>query len=224
MRPQLALVLVAALVAASRSTADDYKLDTSHTSLIFGVKHMEFSYTYGRFNKVEGTYVLDADPAKCSFALLVDASSIDTNDAKRDEHLRGPDFFNAGQFPVIMFKSTKVELGADPSIYNVTGDLTLHGVTKPVTLELKKLGEGKGMTGDFRTGFITQSKLNRSEFDMKGYIPGIGDEVAITISFEGIRQGEATGAVRPPSKVRAVQAPAKAAPAAAVASNPAAAR
>jgi polyisoprenoid-binding protein YceI len=187
-----ALMSVAAIAQPSR--ADDFEIDNSHTSVIFGVSHLGYSFTYGRFNKVSGKFTLDPKgPEASAFQVAIDASSVDTNDSKRDEHLRGPDFFNAGEFPVISFKSTKVEGKRTESGVTllVTGDLTLHGVTKPITLELQKLGEGPGPGGGFRTGFNCQTKLKRSDFGMTGMTPHIGDEVAITISFEGVRKDAA---------------------------------
>ena len=192
-RLTLALAFLLAVSSSLRPVrADDFAIDNSHTSVIFGVSHLGYSITYGRFNNVSGAFTLDAKgPEASTFQVAIDVASIDTNDAKRDDHLKGPDFFNAGEFPVISFKSTKVapkktETGI---ALEVTGDLTMHGVTKPITLELQKLGEGPGPTGqDFRTGFSGQAKLKRSDFGMTGMVGPIGDEVAITISIEGIRK------------------------------------
>jgi polyisoprenoid-binding protein YceI len=172
--------------------ADNYALDTAHTSMIFGVNHMGFSYTYGRFNKLDGKYTLDeANPAGCSFELTIDASSVDTNDAKRDGHLKSADFLNAGEFPLITFKSTAVtgeKNDQGETAYQVKGDLTLHGVTRPVTLPLRLLKVGAGPDGKQRSGFICETRILRSEFGMTNMIPGVGDDVAITISFEGAVQ------------------------------------
>lgn len=169
--------------------ADNYVLDTSHTSVIFGISHMGFSYTYGRFNKVDGKYTLDeANPAGCSFELTIDANSIDTNDAKRDGHLKGTDFLNTAEFPLITFKSTEVSGEKNDKgemVYQVKGDLTMHGVTRPVTLPLRLLKVGPGMDGKKHSGFLCETRLLRSEFGMTNMIPAIGDDVAITISFEG---------------------------------------
>jgi polyisoprenoid-binding protein YceI len=190
-RSILALALAVTLLAGSRpAVADDYKLDDSHTSVVFGISHMGLSYTYGRFNKVSGTYTLDAaDPTKSKFKVVIDANSVDTNNQGRDGHLRGPDFFNAGEFPLITFESTKVAARQDgeKTILDVTGNMTMHGVTKEITLALVKLGE-KNMGQEYRSGFLCDAKLMRSEFGMSGGIPNVGDEVAITISFEGVRQ------------------------------------
>lgn len=186
-----------ATATAGVAQAETFVLDNSHTSVIFGVKHLEYSYTYGRFNKVSGGFNLDrSNPAASSFRIGIDASSIDTNDVKRDEHLRGPDFFNVKQFQTISFvtKSIKVEKTKEGEMYNMTGTLTIHGVPREVTLPVKKLGEGKGPYGKYRCGFFCQTKLKRSEFGMTNMIPNIGDEIAITVSFEGIRQEAAPAA------------------------------
>ena len=188
------LALACALAFASLQSslrADEYTVDPSHTSVIFGISHLGYSFTYGRFNEVSGDFVLDpAKPDAASFTLKINAESIDTNDAKRDDHLKGPDFLNTGEFPIISFKSNKVavEKQGETTVYNVSGELTMHGETKPVTLQLQKLGEGPGPAGGFHTGFNCQTKLNRSEWGMTKMIPNIGDEVAVTISFEGVRK------------------------------------
>jgi len=157
---------------------------------------MGYSYIYGRFNKVGGAYMLDrANPVASQFQLTIDAASIDTNDQKRDDQLKGPDFFNVKQFPVISFQSTGVTVQQTDrgTVYQVAGNLTIHGVTRPVTLPVQKLGEGNGPAGNYRTGFLCQTNLKRSEFGMTNMIPMVGDEIAITVSFEGLRQGAPAG-------------------------------
>lgn len=185
-----ALLAGCLLFTANQATAaDNYSLDISHTSIIFGISHFNYSYTYGRFNKAQGSFQWDdANPAASQFVLAIDAASIDTNDPKRDDHLRNADFFNANQFPQIVFQSTAVRSKGENN-YDVVGNLTMHGVTKQVTLPVKKLGEGPGPYGKYRCGFFCQTTLNRSDFGMSGMLPNIGNQVAITISFEGLRQG-----------------------------------
>ena len=195
LRTALVAVASSLLVGQSGFGAETYVIDDAHTSIIFGVSHMGYSYTYGRFNKMSGGYTLDReDPTASRFQLAISAASIDTNHGKRDDHLKGPDFFNVKQFPNITFQSTAivVEQAKKGPLYNVTGDLTVHGVTQRVTLPLQKLGEGNGPAGKFRTGFHCEISLKRSEFGMTNMIPMIGDEVAITVSFEGILQTETT--------------------------------
>lgn len=191
LRTALIAAACSLLVGQNGFSAETYVIDASHTSIIFGVSHMGYSFTYGRFNKASGGYVLNREnPEASQFQLAIDAASIDTNDQKRDGHLKGPDFFNVKQFPVISFQSTgiSIEQKGKNTVYNIAGDLTIHGVTRQVTLPLQKLGEGNGPGGKFRTGFHCQTSINRSEFGMTNMIPMIGDEVALTISFEGVRQ------------------------------------
>ena len=189
-----AAVMLALAVASQPLAvqADNYAVDPSHTSVIFGISHMGLSYTYGRFNKVAGTYVLDeANPAASSFQMTIQTASIDTNDTTRDGHLSGPDFFNAKEFPEIVFQSTEVKAEKNDkgeTIYQVAGDLTIHGVTRKVTLPLRLLKVGPGMQGEMRSGFLCETRLARSEFGMTNMIPTIGDDVAVTISFEGVKQ------------------------------------
>lgn len=169
--------------------ADSYVVDPAHTSVIFGINHLGFSYTYGRFNKVSGNYVLDdANPAASRFEFTIETASVDTGDAKRDEHLRKPDFFNANEFPQITFVSTEVKSEKNnkgETVFQVTGELTIHGVTRKVTLPLRLLKVGPGPDGKQRSGFIAEMQLFRSEFGMTNMVPHIGDDVAVTISFEG---------------------------------------
>ncbi len=182
------------LVGQSVYSAETYAIDGAHTSIIFGVSHFGYSFTYGRFNKLSGGYVLDREnPAAAQFQLTISAASLDTNNQQRDGHLKGPDFFNVKQFPNITFQSTGVtiEKTEKGEIYNVTGNLTIHGVTQQVTLPLQKLGEGNGPGGKYRTGFHCQTSLKRSDFGMTNMIPMVGDEIALTVSFEGVRQGGA---------------------------------
>lgn len=184
----LTLALYASICGAQTET---FVLDNSHTSVIFGVKHFGCSYTYGRFNQVRGGFTLDrANPSASQFQLAIDASSIDSNDKKRDEHLKGPDFFNVKQHQAITFQSSgvKVETTEKGEVYNIAGKLTIHGVTRDVTLPVKKVGEGEGPYKNYRCGFLCQTNIKRSDFGMTNMVPQIGDEVAITVSFEGIRQ------------------------------------
>ena len=180
------------------AAADAYTIDPTHTSVIFGVSHTGISYTYGMFRKAEGNYIIDAaNPANSQFRFTIQTDSLDTNHAERDTHLRSPDFFNAQQFPTITFASTSVERANTPDgsvVFNVTGNLTMHGVTKRVTFPLRMLGEGVGPFKDYRTGFLTNLTLKRSDYGMSNLLENnmVGDAVAITISFEGSRR-EAAG-------------------------------
>lgn len=177
-------LLTALLTLPGVVLADNYKLDETHMSFYFKVSHLGFSDTFGRFNKASGSFTVAGENSK--FDIVIDAASVDTGLEKRDEHLRNPDFFNTKQFPKITFKSTAVSISGDT--YTVTGDMTMHGVTKPVTFELAKHAEGEGPGGGYRTGFSTTAVIKRSDFGMTYGLPAVGDEVTLMISFEGIRQ------------------------------------
>lgn len=183
----LGAALFTLLCASPAVAADKYQIDTAHTGLYFKINHLGYSNTYGRFNDVGGSFVVDQNaPEKSSVELVVKADSIDTNDQKRDKHLRSPDFFNTKQNPTITFKSTSVKKLSDDE-FEITGDLTLNGVTKPHTLTMKKLGEGKDPWGNYRIGFDTVTTIKRSDFNMNYMADKVGDEVTLMFSTEGVR-------------------------------------
>lgn len=164
--------------------AEAYKVDPVHSSVVFKVKHMETTNFYGRFNEVSGSFVIDEQtPAKSSVEIQVKAESIDTANAKRDQHLKGPDFFNVKQFPLISFKGKQVKKSED-GVYIVTGDLTLHGVTREVTIRVDRTGAGKGPGGVAIAGFEALIKLKRSDYGMNFMVGPLGDEVQIIVSLE----------------------------------------
>jgi len=168
------------------AAADDYVIDAVHSGVTFQIKHLDLSYIHGRFDKFSGSFTLDSsDPAKSSFKMNIRTESIDTNNAQRDTHLRSPDFFNAKQFPAITFTSTSVK--PIEGGYEVTGDLNMHGETKPVTFSLKG-GRTAQFQGAQRTGFSTELMLKRSEFGVGKPMPALGDDVQISISFEGAKK------------------------------------
>jgi polyisoprenoid-binding protein YceI len=205
MRPRCAIfVFLTCLGTApvAALSADAYTIDPAHTSVVFSVGHTGLSYTYGVFRQAGGSYILDkTNPANCRFEFAIQTESIDTNHAERDKHLRGADFLNTQQFPTITFESTGCALAtnapAGSVVYNVTGNLTIHGVTRQVMLPLRMLGDGKGPFGDERTGFLCQVELKRSDYGMRNLLEMVGDAVGVTISFEGIMR-EASGQVAPP--------------------------
>jgi polyisoprenoid-binding protein YceI len=185
-RRTLLLPLLAALTLTSHA-ADTYKIDPVHSSIVFGIMHLGVTNVYGRFNDVSGNVVFDKEnPAKSSIELEVKVDSVDTHEPKRDQHLKSPDFFNAKQFPVMAFKSTKVQVSGND--YKITGEFTLHGVTKPITIDFKKGAEAKGMQGELRAGGETQFTVKRSDYGMKFMPDALGDEVKIIVSLEGIKQ------------------------------------
>ena len=169
--------------------AQKYAIDNDHTSVIFAIKHFRFSYTYGRFNQCSGTFeMVDGKPAGQGFEFKIDPKSIDTNCEERDEHLRGPDFFDVEQFPEITLKTTSIEEVEDEFIVNA--ELTILGQTRPVVLPMRLVGMGTGPFGKERAGFFTKFTLKRSEFGMDKMLGGIGNNIAVTFSFEGVRVEE----------------------------------
>lgn len=184
---QLVLSAVAALASiagASASAADTFKVDAVHSSVVFRVKHMNTSYAWGRFNDLSGSFSVDpASPGQTKLDFTVKAGSVDTANAKRDQHLKGPDFFNAVQFPTITFVSTNVTKAGDA--YQVTGDLTFHGVTKPVSVKLTPTGSGKGPSGREIAGIEATFTLKQSDFGITKMAAAIGDDVWVNVSVEG---------------------------------------
>lgn len=166
---------------------DSFKVDPVHSSVIFSTKHNGISDFYGAFKEISGVITFDsADPSKSSVELTIPVESVDTRNEKRDQHLKSPDFFNAKQFPTLTFKSTKVAGSGDS--YKVSGDLTVHGVTKPITVDFKKGAETKGGKGETRSGGETRFTIKRSDFDMKFMIGPVGDDVNIIVSLEGVKE------------------------------------
>jgi polyisoprenoid-binding protein YceI len=171
-----------------------WDIDSSHSSVGFTVRHMVFAKVHGRFAKFAGTIELDREkPERSSVAVTIDAKSIDTHDEKRDAHLRSPDFFDVEQAPELSFRSTGVRPGKGAS-FQVVGDLTIRGVTRPVTLEAESLGEGKDPWGNARTGFTARASINRLDYGLKwnqvleagGVL--VADRVDLELDVEAVRR------------------------------------
>ncbi|MDF1701929.1 MAG: YceI family protein [Planctomycetota bacterium] len=188
----LTLLAASALVlgpaAVGETAGEHYKLDKGHSALLFKIKHLGVSYTHGRFNDFNGFFVVDDENLKnAKIEIDIDASSIDSNDKERDDHLRGADYFNVEKHPSIGFESTSITM-ASKGVYRVTGNFTLLGVTKEVTFRMSKIGEGDDPWGGHRIGYEGQLVIKRSEFGMTAMLKGIGDNVYITLGVEGIRK------------------------------------
>jgi polyisoprenoid-binding protein YceI len=180
-------ILCSLAFALCASGADTYKVDPVHSSVVFSIKHFGVTDFYGDFKQISGTVTFDAaDPSKSSVELTVPVESLDSRNEKRDQHLKSPDFFNAKQFPALTFKSNKIERTGDS--YKVSGDLTIHGVTKPITVDFKKGADGKGGQGETRGGGETRFTIKRSDYDMKFMTGPLGDDVNIILSLEGVKQ------------------------------------
>ncbi len=184
------VVLTAALwlAAGSALAAETYEIDGAHSQVIFKVKHLGVSYQYGRFNDVSGQVVYDEkNPAKSSVEISIKAASVDTANEKRDTHLKGPDFFNAQQFPLLTFKGKTVKKTQE-NAFEVTGELTVKGVTKPQTLTFTRTGAGPDPWGKYRSGGEAAFSIRRSDFGMNYMPDALGDEVQLLLTFEGVRK------------------------------------
>ncbi len=186
-RPLICLLIGVAL--ANTGQAQTFEIDNDHTSLVFAVSHSGLSYTYGRFNKCSGQITMSETEQDQSFNFTVDAESIDTNNQLRDDHLKGPEFFDVRAFPKIEFRSVKLSNNEDD--FTAEGTLEMHGVKKDITIKLTKIGIGKGPRGKTRAGFFSKFSVKRSDFGIKSLPTIIGNEIAITLSFEGILKPQA---------------------------------
>ena len=181
--------LVAAItLLAGPALAETYIIDSEHSSVAFSIRHL-VSRTSGRFNDFAGTIKYDpAHPEKTSAEATIQVSSIDTDNEKRDGHLRSADFFNAEKFPTITFKSTKAK--AKDGAIHLTGDFTMHGTTKQITLPVTVLGVGKHPRNQApMAGFETETVLKCSDYGVNNWANFaniLGDEVKVTITLETV--------------------------------------
>lgn len=168
--------------------AENYRIDTAHSYVLFRIKHLGIGYSYGRFNGLAGTMVFDeTTPENSAVTLQLEAKNVDTFVAKRDDHLRSADFFHAEKHPYIRFQSRSFEKTGEDT-YTVVGDLTLLGRTRTLTAEALQTGAGKDPWGKYRRGFETRFAIQRSDFGMDYMLSGLGDQVEITVSVEVIRE------------------------------------
>ena len=190
-RSHLSLLVTVAFCATlvfSARAEENYKIDPVHSSVTFKIRHL-FSYVTGKFTKFDGAFTVDFDhPEKSSVTATIQTTSIDTGEPKRDDHLRSPEFFDVAKFPTITFKSKSVK-STGKDMGDIVGDLTMHGVTKEVTLHAKFLGKGKGMGGEISGWQLTTEPLKRTDYGLNWSkaIEGtavVGDDVEITIEVE----------------------------------------
>ena len=172
--------------SASTEGAESFIVDSVHSSNVFKIKHNSVANFYGRFNKVGGNVTWnEKDPAAGSIVVDVKADSIDTNSEGRNKHLKSPEFFDVEKYPSIGFKSSAIKKTGEHT-YDVTGDLTLHGVTKPITVKFDHGGVVNTARQGRRTGLETTFTIKRSDYGMSTFLDGgmLGDEVTMTISLE----------------------------------------
>jgi polyisoprenoid-binding protein YceI len=191
MSNRLAVLFLAAFPLAAAAATESYTTDPLHSSVNFSIDHLGLTTIFGRFTKFGAKFALDRAAKSGSVEVAVDTASVDTNDndkgsraRSRDEHLRSADFFNTAEFPRMTYKSTRVVFTGDNPA-TVEGDLTLLGVTKPLSLTLERFKCNPATaTAKERCGGVALGKVKRSEFGMKRGIPSSGDEIALAIGFE----------------------------------------
>lgn len=186
----ISAALISSALTSTKVNAAVYQIDTqgAHAFVQFKISHLGFSWLYGRFNQFEGTFNWDKDKAAASsINMRVNTKSLDSNHAERDKHLRDKDFLNVSKHPEASFESTKiVPNGKDKA--TVTGNLTLLGVTKSITLDAVFIGEGKDPWGGYRAGFEARTTFKPSDFGMSGKSNIEKSNLELIISVEGIRK------------------------------------
>lgn len=181
------LGLALSTLPITATLADSYTIDPNHTYPHFTISHLGFSTMHGRFDDTSGKMEFDAAKKTGSVEITIKVDSVSTGFAKRDQHLKSPDFFNAAERPEIKFKSTKVDFKGDV-LESVHGDLTLNGVTKPITLKVTAMKCGSNpMNKKEECGFGATASLKRSEFGMNYGLPAIGDDVGLDFEVEAVK-------------------------------------
>ncbi len=183
-------VSAALVLSASAVNAAEYVIDTkgAHAFVNFKIKHLGYSWLHGRFNTFDGEFNYDAEKPNASQIIVnIDTTSLDSNHAERDKHLRGKDFLNVDKYPTATFKSTNITFNNDDS-GKVTGDFTLHGVTKSITFEIDKIGEGQDPWGGYRVGFEGETSLKLSDYGINYNLGPASTHVDIGLFIEGIRK------------------------------------
>ncbi|ODQ00068.1 MULTISPECIES: YceI family protein [unclassified Salinivibrio] len=184
----LAMGISAATLLSGPALADTYMIDTkgAHASVNFKVPHLGYSFIKGRFNKFDGQFEFDPNNiGASSVTVTVDTTSLDSNQAERDKHIRSADFLNASKFGQATFKSTKVTDNGDGSM-TIAGDLTLHGQTKPIEIDAELVGHGDDPWGNYRAGFMGNTRLELADFGIATMGPAT--YVDMELHVEGIRQ------------------------------------
>ena len=167
------------------ASAQTYKVDAVHSFVMFKIEHMNTGWVWGRFNSPTGTFTLGEDAPQIEVS--VQAQAVDTGVQRRDDHLRSNDFFSADTHPTITFKSTEMEK-VDDTTWKVTGDITLLGQTKPVTVEIKTGQAVDNRGGGKRIGLQTTFTVKRSDYGMNFMANAIGDEVELHVALEGVTE------------------------------------
>jgi polyisoprenoid-binding protein YceI len=187
----LALAVSSIGVASLPALADTYVIDTkgAHASINFAIKHLGYSVLTGRFDTFSGEFTYDpAKPEASTVNVSIDTGSVNSNHAERDKHLRSDDFLNVEKFPKATFVSKKIVLDDDKDEFDIVGDLTLNGVTKSITIEVDKIGEGKDPWGGYRAGFSGETEITLKDFNVKMDLGPASQTVKLELEVEGIKK------------------------------------
>lgn len=187
----LALAVSSIGVMSLPALADNYVIDTkgAHASINFSIKHLGYSVLTGRFDAFSGEFSYDpAKPEASTVNVTIDTGSVNSNHAERDKHLRSPDFLNVEKFPKATFASKKIVLDDDKDEFDIVGDLTLNGVTKSITIEVEKIGEGKDPWGGYRAGFSGETTITLKDFNVKMDLGPASQTVQLELEVEGIKK------------------------------------
>ena len=187
----LGLLVGFAMLASPAMAAKEYKIDTegTHAFIQFRIKHLGYSWLYGRFNKFDGKFEIDSDNLESSkINVDIDVTSIDSNHAERDKHLRAEELLDTDKFPKATFVSTGLKLDETKKAGVLTGDLTLKGVTKPIDIKVELVGEGADPWGGYRMGFEGTTSFALKDFGINRDLGPASTEVEMILSVEGIRQ------------------------------------
>lgn len=190
LKQTLTTLLFSSALLASSAMAADYKIDIEgqHAFVNFKVNHLGYSWIYGSFKSFSGNFSYDAaKPEASKVEILINTNSVDTNHAERDKHIRSADFLNVAKYPQAKFVSTSVTAEKDGDL-NISGNLTLNGVTKQVVIEADKVGEGKDPWGGYRVGFEGSTTIKLKDFNVKMDLGPNTQEVEFMLSLEGVRQ------------------------------------
>lgn len=186
----LALAVSSIGIMSLPALADTYEIDTkgAHASINFSVNHLGYSWLTGRFDNFSGTFTYDPKkPEASTVNVSIDTTSVNSNHAERDKHLRSADFLNVEKFPKATFVSTKIVLDDDDE-FEIVGDLTLNGVTKSITIEVDKIGEGKDPWGGYRAGFSGETEINMKDFNIKMDLGPASQTVKLELEVEGVKK------------------------------------
>lgn len=187
---KLGLILVGCILFSTSVLADNYVIDKKgmHASIQFKISHLGYSWLWGRFNDFEGSFSYDKNnPSDAKVTVTIDPSSVDSNHAERDKHLRGEDFLYVEKYPQSKFVSTSYTQNADGTGV-LKGDFTLHGVTRPIVIDVKFTGEGKDPWGGYRAGFEGKTRIALADYGITKNLGPASKELDLILAIEGVRQ------------------------------------